>query len=171
MKAAQCFVEYNKEELSLLNNLDLAEENQQNKLQRLTQGFWDTAAVVFMSNVKKRLRIAGEIHEAFLAKVQIVLEADIRACNQNSIWNGWHRYIVPYVLRHRSHLPINFVATLKKANEEKVIDISEILSYEIIDGIRTTDAYWHALKNPLNAIEPDPQPNNPFDYWLSDFVL
>jgi hypothetical protein len=164
MKAAKYFVEYNKEQLSLPDNADPPEKSRQRKIRRLTKVFWDTAGAVFRSDVRKRPKIADEVHEAFLASVQMVLDADIRAHNKDSLGNWSHGSIVPYVLRHRSHLPVNFVATLKKANEENVLDISNILSDGKTDGIQRIETYWHALENPSDPIEPDPKPDNESDW-------
>jgi hypothetical protein len=156
MKAAQYFVEHNKGQLSLPDNTDPPDEKCQSKIRRLTNVFWDTAGEVFLFDYRKRPNITDEVHEAFLASVQMALDADIRAHNNGSLWNfDAHGYIVSYVLRHRSHLPVNFVATLKKANQENVVNISYILSDGITNGIRRIETYWHALENPLDPIEPD----------------
>jgi hypothetical protein len=161
MRTAQCFVECNKEELYLPDTVNPSEEHRRSQMQSLTEGFWNMATVIFRSDILKHPKIADEIYESFLATVEMMLKVDIWARDGNTdIW-PWDRcFIVPYVLRHRSQLPIGFVRTLRKADEERIIDVACIFSWsgsaslEELHGIDGPSKFWSALESVQTNINP-----------------
>jgi hypothetical protein len=157
MKSAQSFVEYNIKELSPTETTNLPGENHQSRVQSLTRVFWLMAGAVFRADVKKHQDIPDDFLKPFLAKVQEILNVDIRTRNQNGLYPSKHCYIIPYVLRHRLRLPIDFVRTLRTAaggdETTRVVDIERMLSYlqdkplEDLQGIQEPSMFWNVLES------------------------
>lgn len=151
MKIARQFVE---------NNANSLEVNPPIEEPFLTGIFWRIVRPAFQPNVEKHLYISEDDHVAFLRAIRTVLQANIWN-PRNDVLDPPAYFLVAYVLRHRSRLPDNFVATLKKASEKSVLDIEYILwtlsrrSASFTEGIRTSSKFWYALENPNELIVPD----------------
>jgi hypothetical protein len=160
MKTAQLFAEYNREALSgsLSENVDIPEDNlEKNMTSDLAFIFWEMAEDVFRSDVEKHPDIPAEHHKAFLTAAETVLQAGIRirVSTNRYIYQTWiHRHLLAYVLQHRSHLPGNFVSTLKRAAETGVLEVAKILFYlsmegnicHELQGLREPSELWSVLE-------------------------